>query len=64
MGMAKAHEISPPLKTRIAIFLPTIYPTATRAGDKSEPKPKRTCFPFIVSAAAPSRAEPHMVKPC
>ena len=32
--------MSPPAITKIPIFLPTIYPTEIRAGERSEPIPK------------------------
>ncbi len=49
--MAIHQLITPPANTRIAIRMPTMYPTPIRAGDKFIPKYAYTLFP---NKAAPS----------
>ena len=60
MGIATAHEIKPPAKTRIPIFRPTIYPTEISAGERSVPIPKID----RPTPAAPTISACHMAKPC
>ena len=60
MGMATAQEINPPVTTNIPIFLPTIYPTEIRAGDKLVPIPKME----PPTRVAPSNTACHMENPC
>ncbi len=38
IGIAIHQLITPPANTKTAIFIPTMYPTATRAGDRLIPK--------------------------
>ena len=52
MGIATAQDIKPPPTTKIPIFLPTIYPTEIKAGDKSEPMPKMAPFFAEITFAA------------
>ena len=38
--MATSQDKTPPVKIKIAMFRPTIYPTDNRAGERSQPIPK------------------------
>ena len=60
IGIANPQEINPPAKTKMPIFLPTIYPTEIRAGERSLPIPK--IEPPI--ARAPAASACHIPKPC